>query len=515
MSRKFPQALFALLFTVLMTGPLFATNYYVAANGSDSNNGTSQTTPWAHLPGMATWTGTHTPTGGDTFILRGCDVWPNASFPIQWKWSGTSANPITIDRDTTWYNTTNCPSSWNRPQFDAGSAVINPPECQNNNAFWEFGSSSFLNVNWIELIHYHWTSSQANGSCYSNEFMVFASQNASHIHLSNWYAHAWTIASGADDIDHLFMEGCETCSVDYLVADNSDGTVHTGIGMQWPTQHSIFKNVANALKPNMSGEFAYNDISNVQAYVGGVHPNCIESIGPIRGSGTLYIHDNRVHDNGTCEGLQVGNPGETDYVWNNLWYNNTTNGANGPNLPQNNNNAVAMYFFNNTNVDQRNYCIASDAPGNFWSTAFVVVNNHCITSGNPSGTSQSGNLMNYTVSGAKTILFANNIVESLASANSNGYSKSQGYVYSPTSGSGETVGAGQNLTSTYWPAGFANNDTTYACTEQTVSGVVQSVCPARPGNNRPSTGAWDVGVYLFGSSAGQPNPPTGLAALVQ
>src|SRR5437660_1067347 len=91
-----------------------ATTYYIAANGSDSNNGTSKTTPWAHLPGMATWTGGHAPTAGDTFILRGCDVWGNANFPIMWTWSGSSSSPIVIDRDTAWYNTGNCPSGWNR-----------------------------------------------------------------------------------------------------------------------------------------------------------------------------------------------------------------------------------------------------------------------------------------------------------------------------------------------------------------------------------------------------------------
>src|ERR1700683_21618 len=26
--------------------------YYIAANGSDSNNGTSETSPWQHAPGM-------------------------------------------------------------------------------------------------------------------------------------------------------------------------------------------------------------------------------------------------------------------------------------------------------------------------------------------------------------------------------------------------------------------------------------------------------------------------------
>ena len=105
--------------------------------------------------------------------------------------------------------------------------------------------------------------------------------------------------------------------------------------------------------------------------------------------------------------------------------------------------------------------------------------------------------MNYTVSGATTITFSNNLVESLTTANGQGYTNAQTYVYSPTSGSSPTVGAGINLTSTYWPAGFTTNDTTFACSESTVSGVVQSVCPARPANSRPSSGAWDSGAYEY------------------
>jgi hypothetical protein len=517
----------ALLAFMLMLSAIFfsakstaATTHYVASNGSDSNAGTTETAPWAHLPGMRTASGTagsYTPVAGDTFILRGCDSWPNASFDIQWNWSGTSSSPITIDRDTTWYNTATCPAGWNRPVFDAGSAIIRPPECTNNNAFWTFGTVNWVNVNWIELVNYRWTSPQANGSCFSNEYMVYAPEASTHIHLSNWYVHKWTIPSTADDIDHAFMEGCETCSVDYMVANNVDGTQYTGLGMQWPTQHSVLAYVANALKPNMSGEFSYNDISHVDNYIANVHSNCIESIPPIRGSGHLYIHDNRVHDNGSCEGLQVGNPGESDYVWNNIWYNNTSVGANGPQIPQNDNNAVAFYYFNNTNADSDTVCVRTDSPGKFWSSAFVMVNNHCITNGSPTGTSQSQGMLNQTISGSSTILFGNNVVESATTASGQGYTNSQTFVYSPTSATAPTVGTGQNLTSSYWPAGYAANDTTYACSQQTVSGVVQSVCPAHAPNARPTSGAWNVGAYQFGTSSSSttPAPPTGINAVAR
>jgi hypothetical protein len=525
MSRTFPQALFAVLFAICITVNLSATTYYVAANGNDSNNGTSKSAPWAHLPGMRTWAGSHTPVAGDTFILRGCDDWGNSNFPINWTWSGSSGSPITIDRDTTWYNTANC-SSWNRAKFDAQSTVINPPECSNNNAFWEFGSSSYVDANWIELINYYWTSSQAGGSCGAHEFWVSSSSSASHLDLANWYVHRYTPQAGAGDIDHGFLGGCETCYVDYMVADNSDGLQYTGIGMQWPTRYSIFKYVSNAIKPHMSGEYAYDNISHLglSGLHDGTHPNCIETIGPIQGSGNFYIHDNLIHDmpnspTEQCETLQVGNTGETDYVWNNVFYN--LGGGDIARLPQNDQpNVNALYFINNTwEEDAGSVCAAlnSSSGGANWINAFVMVNNHCITSSTPSGDTQSQKMMTGTVSGPTKVLFSNNVVETIAAANSSGYSNAQTYVYSPPSASGGTVGAGTNLASTYWPSGFSPNDSSYSCSEQTVSGVVESVCPARTPNPRPAAGqgAWDAGAYEFGSSGTTVNPPTGLAAIVQ
>ena len=52
--------------------------FYIAANGSDSNNGTSEATPWLHAPGMTSCTGScasNAPSGGTGYIFRGGDTW--------------------------------------------------------------------------------------------------------------------------------------------------------------------------------------------------------------------------------------------------------------------------------------------------------------------------------------------------------------------------------------------------------------------------------------------------------
>ena len=116
------SAVLGLLATLFSARSASATTYYVATSGSDSNNGTSESTPWAHLPGMPTATGTagnHSAVAGDTFVLRGCDVWYNANLPVVLNNKGFKREPCDNHCRSTWYNLTNCPSAWNRPVFDA------------------------------------------------------------------------------------------------------------------------------------------------------------------------------------------------------------------------------------------------------------------------------------------------------------------------------------------------------------------------------------------------------------
>src|SRR4029077_8605659 len=78
MARLIRFSMIAALLTFATAGSAFATSYYVAANGSDSNNGTSESTPWLHAPGMSTCTATCSATtinAGDSIIFRGGDTW--------------------------------------------------------------------------------------------------------------------------------------------------------------------------------------------------------------------------------------------------------------------------------------------------------------------------------------------------------------------------------------------------------------------------------------------------------
>ena len=79
------------LVTFFAAKSVSAKTYYVSVSGSDSADGTSKSTAWAHLPGMPSATGiagSYSAVAGDTFILKGCDVWYNTS--------GTSNFPLAL-----------------------------------------------------------------------------------------------------------------------------------------------------------------------------------------------------------------------------------------------------------------------------------------------------------------------------------------------------------------------------------------------------------------------------------
>jgi hypothetical protein len=167
---------------------------------------------------------------------------------------------------------------------------------------------------------------------------------------------------------------------------------------------------------------------------------------------------------------------------------------------------MSLHFWNNTIVNPSYNCFewVSGFGGSF--NVVYIENNDCISG---AGLSNSG-------FAAKATTINNNVTQTAAQANSNSspqfdqYSLSEAYVYSPLASTNSTVGAGTNLTSV-WPSSFSTNDAGYACSEQTVNGVMQSVCPGRSTTNSRGT-SWDAGAYQFGSG---PNPPSGLAASVQ
>jgi len=150
MGRSTRMILMALAIFFGLAGRAAATTYYVAANGSDSNNGTSESSPWQHAPGMPNCTANcaaKTPQPGDSFIFRGGDAWhrsanTNDSSDVAmggqwtWTWSGsglgttcdypsatTTCIYLGVDTITPWYNSAVCGSSFCRPQLELDNPI--------------------------------------------------------------------------------------------------------------------------------------------------------------------------------------------------------------------------------------------------------------------------------------------------------------------------------------------------------------------------------------------------------
>ena len=169
-----------------------ATTYYVAANGSDSNDGTTKTAPWLHAPGMLDCSGicaSTTPNAGDSIILRGGDTWSSSSFPWTWKWSGSAGNPIQVGGlDQTWFSGT----SWTRPVLNGGGTF--PNNGSSEKFFLALSNVSSVTVSWIEFTGFFIGSNATAWVGYLDR-----GSSGTNITIHDNYFHGWTHATGVSE----------------------------------------------------------------------------------------------------------------------------------------------------------------------------------------------------------------------------------------------------------------------------------------------------------------------------
>ena len=356
-----------------------------------------------------------------------------------------------------------------------------------------------------------------------NGRMIGCYNNCDNFTFKNNYFHAWHFTT--DNQCEVFQLGSPTTGglITQNVIDGSDRVGTSGsqgtCGGIFTTLPAVFSNNVIHDIPNaivgysnagntavISGNLIYNSLESAG---GANHANTIETLG----GGTYYIHDNVIRDdlqNGG-EVMMIGNSGETDYIWNNAFYN--LGSGQPPNFPQTNNQGAipGIHFWNNTIVALTQPCFFFSGQGGATFGTIDIQNNHCI---GPSLYGAGATVTN--------LVTTPNLLQSSSQANANSsphfdqYTSSETFGYSPTASTNSTVGAGSNLTSrcTGNNAGLCS-DAVYACSQQTISGVIQVVCPARTANTRPSSGAWDAGAYAYASGDPPPVPPSGLTAIVQ
>jgi hypothetical protein len=553
-----------LIFCCMTAGIASATTYYIAANGSDSNNGTSKTTPWQHAPGMPSCSGScasASPKPGDQFIFRGGDNWHfGAGTPLiggewNWQWSGSSGNPIYIGVDTTWYSG----SSFARPVLNGDNPLWSgsgfPSSCAHD--YSNMTEMVNLSQSWVTFDNFEFTGVCWSSSSISSSGMLFqAGGTSTNDIVSNFYCHGWTMTSGAaDQFDCITTIGGGTLvDNNQYVSDVFDGSdsPHFPAGdtthCQWTgnntvgcasgqgiygrandVHNSVFRYLSdfmvtgttNTIHDNLF-EYLYSSYQN-----NAQHPNVLNNLGGEAGT-NLYVYNNIVRHTFVTENFFLAARTNV-YIFNNVFYDNM-NSVFGTlpggcvyldDAPQATA-PVSVYIYNNTMGDSSCQFVpgGDNAPLLAFNGSLNFENNHFI-----GFTTQALSLA--TCGSISTCPWLNNggtitavhdngneIFQSTSTASSQGYVASNNYA--PTASGNATVGAGSNLTSSC-PTFSVDLDlcsgTSDAASEKSGNGGEIASNPAIPIVPRAASGVWDAGAYQFGGAA--PAPPTGLSAVVQ
>lgn len=541
----------------LFTANARGATYYVSAIGADTNNGTTKTTSWLHAPGMTNCASTCSSTtihAGDSVIFRGGDTWhfgqniaPYVGAKAGWTWtvSGTSGNQIYVGVDQTWFTG----GSWTRPIMTGDNPLWNgttwPTSCTND--FGTANQSVELGASFITFDNFEITGFCLTGS---NGFTFFDRDQSTARHgliLSNMYAHGWTmtaatvanfsfytslgnIPGGVEQSDVIgpgnTVDGFD--SPHFPTGSNCTASAdpcasgQAVYGWAWDVHGNVFRYVANvAVTLNTSlwhdNLTEYLETAWSTAAVNNQHSNILNNLGGASGE-NMYFYNNIMRHTFVTEDVYFG-VRTNIYIFNNVMYDNMNNSvfAPGPgpgacirlNKVSNSATLVTAFIYGNTDDSSCQFKFeVANTPLTRWSGTGNFQNNHWI------GWSPATLSSVYICATGGTCTINDNggeLFQTTAVANGQGYTTSNNYA--PTSSSGSTVTtAGGNLTSscsTFSPDSALCSGTTGAASES--GGII--TFPSIPIVPRPSSGAWNVGAYQFSTTpvSGASLSPTSIA----
>jgi hypothetical protein len=530
---------------VLLAASAFGATYYIAANGSDSNAGTSKTAPWLHAPGMPSCSGScssHTPVAGDQFILRGGDTWhfhtgnPQTGGTWGWTRNGTSSSPIYIGVDQTWFSG----ASFSRPILnqDNATSTSNVSSC----TFDESNSTAVsIDANFVTFDNFEFT-----GYCWSGN-PSFAGHTIaggmSGVIISNNYFHGWTHTASANDTAYMIKP--DNGSDYQFVGNVVDGSDTTSINGQFSMfalygpctdiHQNVIRYVSNAAVCYDLTELHDNLFEHIgESFDGVTHGNVAEwnnEAGP-----TLHIYNNVVRHIAPQSqgGLGVGfwiwvTSGSNTYMYNNLFYDITPGAGIAGNCIDvsgiSGGSNEHLYFYNNTILTPCTMIFQSNPGTPCFNGTATFSNNHLIGFGTPGNINSFVGTNNCNLPSISEL--SGDIFQSTATSTSQGYTSAtaggsggetcanDSTPCAPTSSGNSTVNAGSNYTGSCSTFGGSNA----LCSDSTLGVALGAngtlLNPARTPNARPTTSAWDAGAYEFASTVGGPAPPTGLSAVVK
>src|SRR5208337_2297630 len=533
--------------------------YYIAANGNDSNSGTSESSPWLHAPGMystcsgncaTVQTAVYSNGSGYGFIFRGGDTWHEGNSsaspytggswlinngPISQTIHGSSGSPVYFGVDTAWYNSGVCGSSWCRPILNAD----NPPSTSQTLSSCTYpggtdidminvgaGSYTILdNFEMLGLCHAGLGQNYANGgNAYIMENGLRGPMYYRNLYMHGWthvaYAPGYTLTPSSSNCPStgvcfgtLMIYGLYSSPgaehISHIVADGSDSDFE-GAGFCYCGLYDVaYSYIGNTMEIINTNLHIFHDNLYEYFYENG-HGDMLYGFGGE--GGTVNVMYNNVFRHlelppagSNSAGIQFYSAGGTDYFFNNVMYD----------IPQSMNaelgsycgatpgtcNAGTLNIFNNTIQTQTGDTPIHCQPVGSTSTTNVA-NNHVIT--------QASSIVNSACgSGGNAITQTTNLLMNNAAATSKGYTASQSFAYSPTASNSPTVGTGTNEQSNcsallsaasgdptlVGAATACQNDTTYACSYNTSNHTMN--CPARTSVSRPTSAAWNIGDYQY------------------
>lgn len=512
--------------------------YYISKSlGNDANTPTqaqSKSTPWQHVPGMASGP-SYTPVAGDQFILYGGDTWGTSDLPFQINQNGSgsclttpNSSCIYIGVDQTWYNSSVCGASWCRPIFSqqgttqnwyAMAYIYGQNVTVDNIEFTgmvTFGGNTERMINIggggggdvVEDCYFHGWNHSASGDA-DNSFVIDGGGTGSAVHDN--------VIDGADTLAATSVSGNPCGSPDGICQG-----MNTAINGGTNVYNNVIKNVSTGVATSVD-IIHDNWIGPIWLGYSGGHRNGVQIADGVSLSYLLAYNNILTQvQNGGMGGFWLeqgsGNSGRTAYVFNNLLLNGLTSPiglGEGMQFCQLGSSCGPFYAFNNTIEGQ--FALASGM-----SSTANLYNNHCLTSAGNCANNEGTWTVNQTTNLAQCLGTGAGCSDANASPHFDQYSDSQTYADSPVASTNSTVGAGTNeqslcttISGLDATAGAAcQSDTGYTCSYNTSKHTVS--CPDRSPFARPSSGAWDIGAYeSLAVSGTTPNPPTSLTVQVQ
>lgn len=449
-----------------------ATYYIDYVGGSDSNNGTSTATPWKRHPYMSGWSGSYSHQAGDRFIFKGGVTWPSACWTMNISTGGSAAASDYYGVSASWYAGT----SWTRPIFDGERSGREQIYLSTGIKYLIFDGLEFINAQQC-----------ANIECTSPSYTT----------ITNCYIHKWygdglsdTWNSNAAGIRN-FAIGSSLGYTNFLITHceigNDDGAKNCGSCVVMPSEVA-FSKIHDAPNQILFGGASIHDCEiyhNNESYMtdAGAHPDVVYWAifnGRQPYVGNCYFYNNWIHDirggSGILPVLYVeagfGAPitGEF-YIFNNV-FTSCTNPAVFPDNEGNSTSGIKVHVWNNTFAVSYPAAIVGSARGGVPQFGLLDMRNNHVIGSSAEWDDGAGVFVSHSS--------ANAVVQTTATATAQGYTMAN--LYSPQNGSGATIMAGANLTA----QGIA------LLGQSTTSGGYRIAA------DRPASGAWDAGAYLYG-----------------